>query len=122
MERILLTNLTVTTKSNEFPFAYKPRRGTTDAVLCQTVKMIMHVDKKEPGNYTRCVFIDFPIAFNTSAIMEKGGDPDVIDWISLHQGSSMYMETRLTSEIRFTHTGTPQGLCDKPFSFDNLYP
>lgn len=83
MERLLLTNLTTTTESYELQFAYTPRRCTTDAVLCLTNELIMYIDKKQE---TMCAVYPFSSAFNTLAsgdlitgMMEKGGDPHVID-------------------------------------------
>ena len=44
-------------------FAYKPHRGTDDAILTVLHNAFLHLDKA--GSYVRILFIDFSSAFNT---------------------------------------------------------
>jgi hypothetical protein len=125
MEGILLRHLRVNIEQDNQQFAYKPRRGTTDAILCMTDSIIQHTESKA-GNYARCLFIDFSSAFNTvnpakliSILEDKGADPDTLGWISSFlQDRCQFIELgESTSSVRSTHIGTPQGSVISPFLF-----
>ena len=64
-EKLVLRRLLTFTNEHLDPlqFAYKPRRGSDDAILTVLHNAFLHLDKA--GSYVRILFIDFSSAFNT---------------------------------------------------------
>ena len=87
-ERIVLRYLLTFTASHSdpFQFAYRPNRGTDDAILTLLHNAFMHLNKT--GSFVRILFIDFSSAFNTiqphllaRKLLDMNVKPSLVLWI-----------------------------------------
>ena len=106
-------------------FAYKPHRGTDDAILTVLHNAFLHLDKA--GSYVRILFIDFSSAFNTIQphlvlalkLLHLDVSPKLILWIVnflLHRTQSVRFQNSVSSQ-RHTGIGAPQGTVLPPALF-----
>ena len=107
-----------------FQFAYKPHRGTDDAILTLLHKAFFHLNT--PGSFVRILFIDFSSAFNTiqphllaMKLLDLNVCPKLTLWIVnflRNRTQSVRFQSALSSE-RSTSTGAPQGTVLSPVLF-----
>ena len=125
-EKLVLRRLLTFTNEHLDPlqFAYKPHRGTDDAILTVLHNAFLHLDKA--GSYVRILFIDFSSAFNTIQphrlalkLFHLDLSPKLILWIVnflLHRTQSVRFQNSISSQ-RHTCTGAPQGTVLSPALF-----
>ena len=125
-EKLVLRRLLTFTNEHLDPlqFAYKPHRGTDDAILTVLHNAFLHLDKA--GSYARILFIDFSSAFNTIQphllalkLLHLDVNPKLILWIVnflLHRTQSVRFQNSISSQ-RHTCTGVPQGTVLSPALF-----
>ena len=97
-----------------FQFAYKPHRGTDDAILILLHNTFFHLDK--PGSFVRILFIDFSSAFSTiqphllaMKFLDLNIDPKLMLWIVsflCNRTQCVCFHSALSLE-RSTSTGAP---------------
>ena len=102
-------------------FAYKPSRGTEDAILLMLERLYHHLDT--PKHYARVLFIDFSSAFNTiqpHLMIQKLSDLNVGKhfqaWIlNFLINRPQYVKANgHISQTREISTGAPQGCVLSP--------
>ena len=125
-EKLVLRRLLTFTNEHLDPlrFAYKPHRGTDDAILTVLHNAFLHLDKA--GSYVRMLFIDFSSVFNTIQphllalkLLHLDVNPKLILWIVnflLHRSQSVRFQNSISSQ-RHTCTGAPQGTVLSPALF-----
>ena len=125
-EKLILRRLFTFTNKNLDPlqFAYKPHRGTDDAILSVLHNAFLHLDKA--GSYVHMLFIDFSSAFNTIQphllalkLLHMDVSHKLILWIVnflLHRSLSVHFQNSISSQ-RDTCTGAPQGTVLSPALF-----
>ena len=125
-EKLVLRRLLTFTNEHLDPlqFAYKPHRGTDDAILTVLHNAFLHLDKA--GSYVRMLFIDFSSTFNTIQphllalkLLHLDVNPKLILWIVnflLHRSQSVRFQNSISSQ-RHTCTGAPQGTVLSPALF-----
>ena len=125
-EKLVLRHLLTFTNEHLDPlqFAYKPHRGTDDAILTLLHNAFLHLDKA--GSYVRILVIDFSSAFNTIQphllalkLLHLDINPKLILWIVnflLHRTQSIRFQNSISSQ-RHTCTGAPQGTVLSPVLF-----
>ena len=125
-ERIVLKHLLSFTAHNmdPFQFAYKPHRGTDDAVLTLLHNAFLHVN--ETGSFVRILFVDFSSAFNTIQphllalkLLNLNVDSKLILWlISFLVGRTQSVCFQSAVSVpKSTSTGSPQGTVLSPALF-----
>ncbi|XP_028456306.1 uncharacterized protein LOC114570262 [Perca flavescens] len=105
-------------------FAYRPRRGTEDAVACLLHLILQHLQTS--GNFVSVLFIDFSSAFNTihhhqliKKLHHLNISSPLIHWIHIFLGNRP-QTVRIgstTSSTIITNTGAPQGCVLSPFLY-----
>ena len=105
-------------------FAYKPHRGTGDAILTLYHNAFLHLDKA--GSYVRLLFIDFSSTFNTIQphplalkLLHLDVSPKLILWIVnflLHRTQSAHFQNSISSQ-RSTCTGASESTVLSPALF-----
>ncbi|KAI2649485.1 RNA-directed DNA polymerase from mobile element jockey [Labeo rohita] len=89
MEKIILQLIlpTVSTQLDSYQFAYRPKRGTEDAVACLLHSLLHHL--QTPHNFASVLFVDFSSAFNTiqrhlliKKLQHLNVTPLLIHWIN----------------------------------------
>ena len=125
-ERIVLKHLIGFTgqQSDPLQFAYKPNRGTDDAVLTLLHNAFMHVN--QVGSFVRILFVDFSSAFNTiqphllaHKLLTLNVDPKLILWLVnflINRTQSVCFHNSVSS-TKSTSTGSPQGTVLSPALF-----
>ena len=125
-EKLVLRRLLTFSNKHLDPlqFAYKPHRGTDDAILTVLHNAFLHLDKA--GSYVRILFIDFSSAFNTIQphllalkLLHLDVSPKLILWIVnflLHRSQSVRFQNSISSQ-RHTCTGVSQGTVLSPALF-----
>ena len=129
-EKLVLRRLLTFTNEHLDPlqFAYKPHRGTDDAILTVLHNAFLHLDKA--GSYVRILFIDFSSAFNTIQphrlalkLLHLDVSPKLFLWIVnflLHRTQSVRFQNSISSQ-RHTCTGAPPRYCPIPCSVHSVY-
>ncbi|WP_244166816.1 reverse transcriptase domain-containing protein, partial [Aeromonas lusitana] len=122
-ERLVLNHLKTLTNSQLDPlqFAYRANRSVDDAVNLGLHYILQHLDR--PGTYARMLFVDFSSAFNTivpqilcSKLSQLTVPDNLCSWIYsfLTNRSQQVRMGQVTSDIRSTNTGAPQGCVLSP--------
>ncbi|KAI2664123.1 RNA-directed DNA polymerase from mobile element jockey [Labeo rohita] len=126
MEKIILQLIlpTVSTQLDSYQFAYRPKRGTEDAVACLLHSLLHHL--QTPHNFASVLFVDFSSAFNTiqrhlliKKLQHLNVTPLLIHWINNFL-SSRPQTVKIgitTSSTIITNTGAPQGCVLSPFLY-----
>jgi hypothetical protein len=113
------------TLTDDFQFAYRPHRGTEDALAHLLDIVTEHLDRN-PRGFARCLFIDFTSAFNTispsiliNELLNKGLHQNIVNLIYsfLTERSQSVVTTEGSSSSIFTSVGTPQGCVLSPLLF-----
>ncbi len=108
-------------------FAYRANRSVDDAVNMGMHYILQHLDK--PGNYTRILFVDFSLAFNTimpdllsDKLTQLSVPTSICQWITsfLTDRQQLVRLGKLTSRTLTISTGAPQGCVLSPLLF-SLY-
>ena len=125
-EKLILRCLLTFTSEHLDPlqFAYKPHRGTDDAILTILHNAFLHFDKA--GSNVRILFIDFSSAFNTIQphllalkLLHLDVNPKLILWIVnflLPRTQSVCFQNSISSKSH-TCIGAPQGTVLSPALF-----
>ena len=125
-EKLVLRRLLTFTNEQLDPlqFAYKPHRGTNDAIFTVLHNAFLHLDKAV--SYVRILFIDCSSVFNTiqphllaQTLLHLDVSPKLILWIVnflLHRIQSVSFLNSISSQ-RHTCTGAPQGSVLSPALF-----
>ena len=125
-ERLVLKRLLTFTSQHldPFQFAYKPNRGTDDALLTLLHNAFMHVNNT--GSFIRILFVDFSSAFNTIQphllalkLLDLSVSPNLILWLVnflVNRTQSVCFQSALSAP-RTTSTGSPQGTVLSPALF-----
>ncbi|KAL0178989.1 hypothetical protein M9458_024431, partial [Cirrhinus mrigala] len=126
MEKIILQLIlpTVSTQLDPYQFAYRPKRGTEDAVACLLHSLLHHL--QTPHNFASVLFVDFSSAFNTiqrhlliKKLQHLNVTPLLIHWIYnflSNRPQTVKIGTTTSSTI-ITNTGAPQGCVLSPFLY-----
>ena len=111
--------------TDDFQFAYRPHRGTEDALACLLDVVTEHLDKN-PKGFARCLFIDFTSAFNTispsiliNELLNKNLHQNIVNLIYsfLTDRSQSVVTSMGSSSALSTSVGTPQGCVLSPLLF-----
>ncbi len=110
-----------------FSLPTEPNRSVDDVVNMGLHNILQHLDK--PGNYTRILFVDFSLAFNTimpyrlsDKLTQLSVPTSICQWTPsfLTDRQQLVRLGKLTSRTLTISTGAPQGCVLSPLLF-SLY-